>query len=243
VIATAREPAWHDAECGGYSADLATWAELARQAGGPMLELGCGTGRVALHLARAGIEVTAIDTCAPLLGALAERASASGLEVECVLGDARELALERRFALIAAPMQVLQLMGGPDGRRRVFERATEHLADGAALAIAVLADPDAIPPGRPSLLPDVLDRDGFTYSSLPIDVRVDEEAIEIDRLRQLVTPTGELSEELITIRLDRLPAAVVEAEGEAAGLVARERIEVPPTSEHVGSTIVVMEAR
>jgi SAM-dependent methyltransferase len=242
VIATAHEPAWHDAECGGYAADLAAWAELARQAGGPMLELGCGTGRVALHLARAGVEVTAVDSCRPLLGALTERASASRLEVECVLADARELALGRRFALIAAPMQVLQLMGGPGGRRRLFERATEHLARGGALAAAVLAEPDAIPPGRPSLLPDVLERDRFTFSSLPIDVRVDDAAIEIDRLRQLVSPTGELTEETVTVRLDRLPAALLEGEGEAAGLAARERIEVPPTSEHVGSTIVVMEA-
>jgi SAM-dependent methyltransferase len=243
VIATGHEPAWHDAECGAYAADLAAWTELALEAGGPMLELGCGTGRVALHLARAGIEVTAVDTSPALLEALTERAASSGLELECAIADARELALGRRFALIAAPMQILQLMRGPDERRRVLEGATEHLARDGAFALAILAEPDAPPPGRPSLLPDVLERDGFVYSSLPIDVRVDDAAIEIDRLRRLVSPTGELSEETVMIRLERLPADVVEGEGEAVGLAARERIEVPPTSDHVGSTIVVMEAR
>jgi SAM-dependent methyltransferase len=243
VIATGHEPAWHDAECGAYAADLAAWTELARGAGGPTLELGCGTGRVALHLARNGIEVTAIDTSPALLEALADRAAASGHEVECAIADARELALGRRFALIAAPMQVLQLMRGPAERGRVFASASEHLSPGGALAFAVLAEPDAPPPGPPSLLPDVLERDGFVYSSLPIDVRVDDAVIEIDRLRRLVSPSGELSEETVTIRLERLPAKVVETEGAAAGLAARERIAVPPTSDHVGSTIVVMEAR
>ena len=40
---------WHDVECGGYDADLTLWQELAREAGGPVLDVGAGTGRVALR--------------------------------------------------------------------------------------------------------------------------------------------------------------------------------------------------
>ena len=44
--------AWQDVECGAYSADLEAWERLAAASEGPMLELGSGTGRVCLHLAR-----------------------------------------------------------------------------------------------------------------------------------------------------------------------------------------------
>ena len=57
---TARQPMsviWHDLECGGYREDLPLWRALADRAGGPVLDVGAGTGRVALDLARAGHEV------------------------------------------------------------------------------------------------------------------------------------------------------------------------------------------
>ena len=61
---------WHDVECGGYDADLALWRELAREAGGPVLDVGAGTGRVALRLAGAGLDVTALDLDGELLDVL-----------------------------------------------------------------------------------------------------------------------------------------------------------------------------
>ena len=67
--------AWHDVECGSYSADLALWEELAAHAGGPILELGCGTGRVTLRLGRCGHRVTGLDRDAVLLAAFGERAT------------------------------------------------------------------------------------------------------------------------------------------------------------------------
>jgi SAM-dependent methyltransferase len=233
---------WHDVECGAYTADLATWDELAATASGPVLELGCGTGRVAIRLARAGHEVTAIDSSAPLVAALRERVAAAGVEIETAVADARELALDARFALVCAPMQLIQLMGGAPGRERMLRRALAHLAPRGALAVAILAADFPVDEGGPAPLPDVLERDGYVFSSLPVEVRAVNGGLEVRRLRQLVFPSGELRDEVDITRLDSLSAPQLEAEAEAVGLEARERIAVPPTPDHVGSTIVVMEA-
>src|SRR6185436_807784 len=101
---------WHDVECGRYEADLPLWRELAEAAGGLVLDVGAGTGRVALDLARHGFAVTALDREPDLLAALGARAAAAGLRVETVTADAQDFALGRRFALIAVPMQTVQLL-------------------------------------------------------------------------------------------------------------------------------------
>ena len=58
---------WHDLECGAYTEDLPVWRALAARHGGPVLDVGAGTGRVTLDLARAGHAVTALDTDPALL--------------------------------------------------------------------------------------------------------------------------------------------------------------------------------
>ncbi len=84
---------WHDVECGAYGADLSLWEELAERAGGPVLDLGCGTGRVALHLARRGHAVTGLDREPDLVEELNRRAE--GLPARALTGDAREFSLPR----------------------------------------------------------------------------------------------------------------------------------------------------
>jgi SAM-dependent methyltransferase len=235
--------AWHDVECASYAADLPVWRELAGERSGPLLDVGCGTGRVALDLAGRGHEVTALDSDAELVRELSARARDRDLRVDAVTADARSFALGRRFALAIAPMQVFQLLGGPDGRRAALERAREHLEPGGLVAVA-LADPfeavppdDALPP-----VPDVREQDGWVLSSQPVAVRPENGTVAIDRLRQLVSPAGELSEELYTVRLDTVGADELEREAERAGLRPAGRRPVPPTPDHVGSTVVLCEA-
>jgi SAM-dependent methyltransferase len=237
---------WHDIECGRYVQDLPLWRELAAAAHGPVLDLGAGSGRVALDLARAGHDVTALDVDPLLLAALARRAAAAGLAVETLQADARDFAAalrDRSFALVLAPMQTIQLLGGPDGRAGLLRDALERLRPGALLACA-LADAlegfDAAHAEPP--LPDVLEQDGWVFASHPVAVRPDADGTTIERIRQSVSPQGARTAEGDAVRLDKLDGDTLEAEGIAAGFAAAGRRFVEMTDEHVGSEVVLLAA-
>jgi SAM-dependent methyltransferase len=236
---------WHDVECASYDADLPLWRELAAATGGAVLDLGCGTGRVTLDLAARGHDVTGLDCEPSFTAVLAARARERGLRVRAETADARSFSLGgRSFALAIAPMQVAQLLGGPDGRAGMLASTRRHLRAGGILAIA-LADPfEGIPESEEPMppLPDVREQDGWVYSSTPVNVREEPGATAIDRLRQAVSPSGELDESMATIRLDSVRPEELEAEGGHAYVVG-ERREVPATADYVGSVVVMLVAR
>lgn len=233
---------WHEVECGGYAADLPLWERLADDFGEPVLELGCGTGRVALQLARRGRAVWAVDAEPDLLEALEARAAAEGLSVRAVCADVRGLDLEREFGLIVAPMQVLQMLGGEAGRRAALERAAAHLASGGRLGAAIVEHPGASLDGAAAALPDVRERDGWLYSSQPVVVSISGGGLEIHRLRQAVSPEGSLTEEEHTERLDPLDRRALEAEAAEVGLRPAEWLEVPPADGYLGSTVAILRS-
>jgi SAM-dependent methyltransferase len=233
---------WHDLECGGYAEDLFLWRELAEAAApGPILDVGAGTGRVALDLAARGHEVVALDADAELLATLSERAAAAGTPVVTAAGDARSLDLARSFPLVLVPMQTVQLFGGPAGRAAFLQRAGAHLAGGGVLALAIAdaregADDEHTEPP----LPEIREVGGRVYSSRPIALREERDAVAIERLREVVEHDGRRRVERNVVRLDDLPAATLEAEARAAGLRVLPRREIPQTEEYVGSTVVVL---
>jgi SAM-dependent methyltransferase len=235
---------WHDVECGSYAADVPLWHDLASAAGGPILDIGSGTGRVALDLADHGHDVTAVDSDAALIDALRERAREGGLRIRAIAADARSFELPgARFALAIAPMQVVQLFGGADARTAALERVLAHLAPGGLFAAAI-ADPfEGEPPevvGPP--LPDIREHAGWVFQSQPVFLRQVPGGSEIDRVRQAVSPSGDLTESYNTIRLDDLAPEELETDARAAGFRVRPRREVPPTRDYVGSTVVMLEA-
>lgn len=62
--------------------DVGFFVAMARQAGGPVLELGCGTGRVLIPTARAGVEIVGLDVSAPMLAVCREKLSRKPEEVQ-----------------------------------------------------------------------------------------------------------------------------------------------------------------
>ncbi|MFL5841524.1 MAG: class I SAM-dependent methyltransferase [Thermoleophilaceae bacterium] len=234
---------WHDVECAAYDVDLPLWRELAEAADGPVLDIGAGTGRVALDLARRGHDVTALDSDPELVHELAARARKRKLRVRTAAADARSFELGREFALAIAPMQVVQLFGGSDGRRSALASVRRHLRPGGLFA-AALADPfDGLPEGDilPPL-PDIRETEGWVYASTPVAVRREQGAAAIDRHRQSVSPAGDISEWVATIELDLVGAAALEAEGANLGFRGRERGWIPETKLWTGSTVVMLEA-
>lgn len=234
---------WHDVECASYASDLPLWRGLAADAHGPVLDLGCGSGRVALDLASRGVEVSGLDSDQALVRALRARARQRRLPMRAHVADARSFDLGRRFDLAIAPMQVVQLLGGAEGRASMLATVRRHLARGALLAVA-LADPfdgtpveEMLPP-----LPDVREADGWIFYSTPVALRDEHGATAIDRLRQSVAPDGELSESMATVVLDEVDPAELEAAAEGLGYRVQPRRRVPPTEAYVGSTVVVLEA-
>jgi SAM-dependent methyltransferase len=239
---------WHDVECGHYILDLPLWRELARAQGGPVLDVGAGTGRVSLGLAAAGYEVVATDLDAELIAALEERAAEAGLDrLTTVVGDARTLDLGgATFPLILVPMQTVQLFDGRDGRLAFLRAAKAHLRPGGVLALALADAMDAFEEDEEySVLPvpDMREIDGVVYASRPVAIRdLGAAGASLERLREVVMPDGSHASEPDSIRLDLLDADTLEAEAREVCLTVLPRREVPATDEYVGSAVVMLGA-
>jgi SAM-dependent methyltransferase len=231
---------WHDLECGRYVEDLELWRSVVCDFGDPVLDIGAGTGRVTLDLARHGHRVTALDRDPELLAELAHRAG--DLDVETVLADAREFALQARFAVCLVPMQTIQLLGGADGRKRFLERAKRHLLEGGVVAIAISEALELfdVSGGSPAPLPDICELDGIVYASHPTAVRAEADGYVLERRRETVTLDGTRSVAIDLIHLDGLTENELEQEATASGLDPIETRSVLPTEDHVGSEVVIL---
>ncbi|HEX2671588.1 MAG TPA: class I SAM-dependent methyltransferase [Polyangiaceae bacterium] len=114
--------------------DVDYYVRLARQAKGPVLEYGVGNGRIALHVARAGVEVHGVDLSRPMLADFEERLKLEPKQVRARVslaeGDMRTYALGKRVPLVYAPFNCfLHLYTRPDVEA-FLARVKAHLAPG-----------------------------------------------------------------------------------------------------------------
>lgn len=121
--------------------DAPFYTDLAKQCGGPVLEIGCGTGRVLLATARAGIEIHGLDNSAPMLTVLKEHIAREEAVVRKRItlhaGDMRRFRLNRTFSLVTIPFRPLQHMFTVADQLAALQSAAAHVGDRGLLAFDV----------------------------------------------------------------------------------------------------------
>ena len=126
---------------GGKFADPAFYVGLAKESGGPVLEIGCGTGRVLLLIAREGIEIEGVDNARPMLAVLRQKLKAESRQVQARVklhqGDMRSFQLTRKFPLVIIPFRPMQHMYTLEDQLSALKTAAAHLAKGGRLAFDV----------------------------------------------------------------------------------------------------------
>lgn len=136
---------YYDLYQDGIEGDVDFYIEEAVKTGSPVLEIGCGTGRVAIPLAAAGMEVTGLDSSPDMLELAMKKIITQDemvqQRIELIPGDMRNFFLKRKFKLIIVPYRAFQHLIDTQDQKNALKCMREHLADDGKLIID-LFDPD-----------------------------------------------------------------------------------------------------
>ncbi len=127
-------PRLFDAQYAAFDEDLPLWLALAAEAAGPILELGCGTGRVLAALARAGHPVEGLDREPGMLARAARRLAPHAVPLHCA--DLRDFRLDHPYALILLPCNTFALLDDGEAAA-MLACARRHLLPSGRLAAEV----------------------------------------------------------------------------------------------------------
>jgi SAM-dependent methyltransferase len=128
-------PELYDRLFDAFDFDVPHWVEVARTAGGPVLELACGTGRLLLPIRKAGVEIDGIDSSPAMIARLKERSAAAGLAVRAEVADMRKFALGRRYARIFCGFNGFAHCDTIADQVDCLRSALQHLESGGALVL------------------------------------------------------------------------------------------------------------
>ncbi len=125
------DAAFYDYYSGGVEGDVTFYVEEAQKAGGPVLELGCGTGRILIPTAQAGVDIVGLDRAPSMLEIARDKVArldpAVRRRIALVEGDMRDFSLGRRFKLVTIPYRAfLHLLTGED-QRQALRCVRDHL--------------------------------------------------------------------------------------------------------------------
>jgi len=123
--------------------DVQFWQRLAAVADGPVLELGCGTGRISVPVVRSGATLVGIDRSVPMLTRAHKRLTRAKLNRRALLvrGDIRSLPFQRRrFSLVMAPYGILQSLVREGDLKSALESISRVMPEGGRLGIDLVPD-------------------------------------------------------------------------------------------------------
>jgi len=124
--------------------DTSTWADrmlyrkLIRETGEPVLDVGCGTGRILLDFLQDGVEIDGVDNSPEMLGLCSEKAELLGLQPNLYLQWMEELDLPHRYRTILVPSSSFQLIVKPDKAHQAMLRFHDLLLPGGSLIVAFM---------------------------------------------------------------------------------------------------------
>jgi len=119
--------------------DVAFYLDEARKSGGPVVELGVGTGRIAVPVAADGIRVIGVDSSRGMLDVCARRAALAGVQLDLRVGDLRQPPVSERVPLVICPFRSLLHMHTDDDRLAVLAAAHDLLVPGGRFVFGGVA--------------------------------------------------------------------------------------------------------
>ena len=129
------QPELYDLMLDSLDFDQAFWLRVAREGNGPLLDVGCGTGRVLLRLLEAGIDADGIDASTPMVERARARAAAAGFRTRLEVADMRDFTLPRRYARAICTFNAFAHCETPDDQLRALRCIHHHLAPAGALVL------------------------------------------------------------------------------------------------------------